>query len=227
MNELHLFAGDGGGILAGVLLGHRCIGAVECSPHSQRVLKQRQADGALPDFPIFSDVRTFDGRPYRGRVDIVAGGFPCQAYSTATAGKNVADDLWPEMLRIVADVAPWYVFAENVSKRAIEAAANDCESLGFNTKCVSLGAKDLGADHVRERHWLLAYTDVHGELCRAEHAEVAERKVIRPSIWKAEPEQSRMADGLASAVDRLRATGNGQVPAVAAAAFQLLMQEAA
>ncbi|WP_143203186.1 DNA cytosine methyltransferase, partial [Pseudomonas aeruginosa] len=81
MNELSLFTGDGGGLLASMLLGIRCIGAVEYRAHSRRVLTQRQRDGAVPHFPIFSDIRTFDGRPYRGRAGLVSGGFPCQKYS--------------------------------------------------------------------------------------------------------------------------------------------------
>ncbi len=130
MNELHLFAGSGGGILAGQLLGHRCIGAVENSPFSQSVLRARQNDGSLSYFPLFGDIRAFDGRPYRGRADVVAGGFPCQAFSGASRGRSVAEDLWPEMLRVVADVAPGYVFAENVARRAIDNAADDLEAVG-------------------------------------------------------------------------------------------------
>src|SRR5574340_226105 len=111
MNELALFAGAGGVLLASHLLGWRTVCAVELDWHSRCVLTQRQNDGHLrPAFPIWDDIRTFDGRPWRGRVDVVSGGFPCQAYSTAAAGKNVADDLWPEMRRVVADVAPRYVF---------------------------------------------------------------------------------------------------------------------
>ena len=114
MNELALFAGAGGGILGGKMLGWRTVCAVEWEPYPARVLCARQNDGFLPPFPIWDDVQTFDGKPWQGIVDVVSGGFPCQAYSTAAAGKNTADDLWPEMRRVVADVAPRYVFAENV-----------------------------------------------------------------------------------------------------------------
>lgn len=78
MNELHLFSGAGGGILGGQLLGHRCLCAVESEPYAQSILVARQDDGSLSPFPIFPDVCTFDGRPWRGIADIVAGGFPCQ-----------------------------------------------------------------------------------------------------------------------------------------------------
>ena len=226
MNELALFAGAGGGLLGGKLLGWRTVCAVEQNNHAASVLIHRQNDGSLPTFPIWGDVRTFDGIPWRGRVDVVSGGFPCQAYSSAASGKNNADDLWPEMRRIVADVAPRYVFAENVSKHAINAAADDCESMGYKTRCVSLSASDVGGDHVRERHWLLAYTDMHGELCGPEYAEAPLCKDVRPSVWETYAVEPRMADGVAARVDRLRATGNGQVPAVAKAAWEILMGDA-
>jgi DNA (cytosine-5)-methyltransferase 1 len=76
LRTLHLFAGAGGGILADMLLGHRPIAAVEIEPYCQQVLHQRQKDGILPWFPIFSDVCEFDGRRFKGLVDIIAGGFP-------------------------------------------------------------------------------------------------------------------------------------------------------
>lgn len=222
MNELHLFAGAGGGILGGQLLGHRCVCAVEWEPYAQAVLVARQNDGTFPPFPIWDDVQTFDGRPWRGIVDIVAGGFPCQAYSSAVAGKSVADDLWPEMRRIVADVAPRYVFAENVSRRTIDAAADDCESMGYQVRCISLSAKDLGADHVRRRYWLLAYSDMHSELHGTKHAKMAERPCIYGGVWETYPIEPRMVDGLAYWNERLKATGNGQVPKVAATAWRML-----
>lgn len=226
MNELHLFAGAGGGILAGQLLGHRCIGAVERDTRVQAMLLARQRDGSLPAFPVFSDIRTFDARPYRGRVDIVAGGFPCQAYSGASRGRSVAEDLWPEMLRVVADVAPRYVFAENVARKAIDAAADDLDALGYSVRCMALSASDMGADHIRQRYWLLAHADTHSELRMQVDAEVAELPRVRPGVWQAEPDESRVAHGLADRMDRIEATGNGQVPIVAATAFRLLMEAA-
>ena len=82
MNELALFAGAGGGILGGRLLGWRTICAVEIDPYARDVLLARQNDGCLPPFPVWDDVRTFDGRPWRGVVDVVSCGFPCQDISS-------------------------------------------------------------------------------------------------------------------------------------------------
>src|SRR6188768_1019258 len=90
MRELHLFAGAGGGILGSMLLGHTCVCAVEIEPYCRRVLLQRQRDEILPWFPIWDDIRTFNGNTWRGRVDIVSGGFPCQDISLA--GKKAGID---------------------------------------------------------------------------------------------------------------------------------------
>ena len=222
MNELALFAGAGGGILAGQRLGWRTVAAVEWNPYAASVLAQRQNDGLLPAFPIWGDIRTFDGRPWRGVVDVVSGGFPCQAYSTAARGNNTAEDLWPEMLRVVADVTPWGVFAENVAERAIEAAAADLISLGYRAVAVAVSAEYVGADHGRPRFWLLAYANSHRELLRAKHAEVAELQSVAEGLWASEPRGSRVAYGLADRMERLAATGNGQVPICAAVAFNIL-----
>jgi DNA (cytosine-5)-methyltransferase 1 len=222
MNELALFAGAGGGILGGHLLGWRTVCAVERDAYCARRLMQRQNEGHLPPFPVWDDVRTFDGRAWRGLVDVVSGGFPCQAYSSASRGRTVADDLWPEMRRIVADAAPRFVFAENVVRKAIDHAAEDLEAMGYRTRCIALAASDMGADHIRKRYWLLAYTDDDSELLLPVDAEVAELPRVHAGFWTAEPDDPRMDDGVANRVDRLAATGNGQVPVVAAAAWQML-----
>lgn len=222
LRELALFAGAGGGILGGHLLGWRTVCAVEREPYAAAVLAQRQNDGILPPFPIWDDVCTFDGRPWRGLVDVVSGGFPCQAYSTAASGRNNAPDLWPEMRRIVADVSPWVVYAENVSPKAVNAASEDLESMGYKTRCIELSAKDLGADHERARYWLLAYADHQGQLLCRQYAEVAELPRMASCIWQSDPGISGISNGVADRVDRITATGNGQVAIMAAAAFKMM-----
>ena len=88
MNELALFAGAGGGILGGHLLGWRTVCAVEWEQYPSSVLCARQNDKILPPFPIWDDVQTFDGKPWRGIVDVVSGGFPCQDISAAGGGQE-------------------------------------------------------------------------------------------------------------------------------------------
>ena len=224
MNELSLFTGLGGGLLASELLGWRTVAAVEKSWYARCALVSRQNQGIVSAFPIWDDICTFDGRDFRGTADIVTGGFPCQAYSSAASGKNNADDFWPEMRRVVADVAPRYVFAENTSAKAIDAACDDLEAMGYETRAITLSAKDLGADHVRERSWLLAYADDKSELLRGLDAEMAVQSQFQNSIWKTYPDESRVADGMADRLERFKGTGNGQVPIVAVCALICLVK---
>lgn len=224
MRELALFAGAGGGILGGKLLGWRTVCAVELNPYCRSVLLARQRDGILDPFPIWDDIRTFDGRQWRGRVDVVSGGFPCQAFSTAAAGRNCAEDFWPEMRRVVADVAPRYVFAENVAEAPIDWACDDLHQMGYSARAITLSAADMGGDHIRARSWLLAHANDEGELRGQVDAEVALRPIVRPRVWDTYPEESGMDDGLAGRMDRFKAIGNGQVPCVAASAWSLLLR---
>lgn len=89
MNELALFAGAGGGILGGHLLGWRTVAAVEWNAHAAGILAARQNSGLLKPFPIWDDVQTFDGRPWAGIVDVVSGGFPCQDISAQGKRKGI------------------------------------------------------------------------------------------------------------------------------------------
>ena len=112
LRTMHLFAGAGGGILADVLSGFTPVCAVEKDIYCQQVISARQKDGSLPWFPIFDDVQTFDGIPWRGLVDLVAGGFPCQDISVAGKGAGLAgkrSGLWFEYLRIIKEAQPRYI----------------------------------------------------------------------------------------------------------------------
>jgi DNA (cytosine-5)-methyltransferase 1 len=225
MNELALFAGAGGGILGGTLHGWNTLCGVEINAFCCRRLMQRQNEGHLPPFPIWDDVCTFDGRPWKEIVDVVSGGFPCQPFSNATHGTPTAIDFWPEMFRIIKEIGPKFVFAENVKLSPIAKAADDCESLGYKTKICALSAEDMGADHTRTRYWLLAYPDMHGELYSPKHDETPVLPTFSPSIWESkESVGCGVDDGLANRMDRLRAAGNGQIPAVAAAAWSILTE---
>jgi DNA (cytosine-5)-methyltransferase 1 len=223
MNELALFAGVGGGLLGTQELGIKTVCAVELDWRRRSILCKRQNQRALQSvFPIWDDIRTFDGRPWSDRIDFISGGFPCQAFSKAARGRNTADNLWPEMCRVIFEVYPDYVFAENVSSKAIEQAANDCAAMGYKTEMLPLSAADLGADHVRERYWLLAYADNKSQLRGIVNAKMADMQELCRSVWATGPDRSRVDDGLAGRMERYEATGNGQVPIVAAAALWAL-----
>jgi DNA (cytosine-5)-methyltransferase 1 len=162
MNELALFAGAGGGILGGKLLRWRTVCAVEWEPYPASVLCARQNDGLLPPFPIWDDVQTFDGKPWRGIVDVISGGFPCQDISAAGKGAGIDGErsgMWAHMARIVGEVQPGYVFVENspmLTHRGIGRVLGDLSTLGYDAEWGVISAADVGAKHLRERIWIVA-----------------------------------------------------------------------
>ena len=162
MNELALFAGAGGGILGGYLLGWRTVCAVERDAHAAAVLAQRQNDGILKAFPIWSDITTFDGRPWRGIVDVISGGFPCTDISCAGRGEGITganSGLWKEMARIIREVRPLYVFVENspiLTSRGLGTVLGDLAEAGYDAKWRCLSAAECGAHHLRDRIWIVA-----------------------------------------------------------------------
>jgi len=232
MRELALFAGGGGGILGGRLLGWRTVCAVESDPYARSVLLARQCDGCLNEFPIWDDVCTFDGYRWRGVVDVISGGFPCQDITAANAhGVGIAGPrsrLWFQMARIIGEVRPKHVFVENapaIIVRGVEHVLGSLAALGYDARWGVLGASDLGAPHRRERFWLVA--NAHGVSKSMDRSPefvsaVAERSRL---AWWCQPGIQRVADGVADRVDRIKCTGNGQVPIVAAVSFAMLSDQ--
>lgn len=233
MNELALFAGAGGGILGGHLMGWRTVCAVERDAYAAQVLSQRQNDGALEAFPIWSDVCSFDGRPWRGVVDVVSGGFPCQDISIAGGGSGIEGErsgLWREMARIIGEVRPGVVYVENspmLVGRGLALVLGDLAEMGYDSSWSIVSAEDCGAPHKRDRIWIVAYSSKEGlstprEKPDGENRESVGRLPSTSCRWPAEPGVGRVANGMAYRVDRIKALGNGQVPRVAAAAFNIL-----
>jgi len=274
VNELALFAGAGGGILGGHLLGWRTVCAVEWEAYPASILCARQNDKILPPFPIWDDVQTFDGKPWQGIVDVVSGGFPCQDISAAGKGAGIDGErsgMWSHMARIIGEVQPRYCFVENspmLTTRGLGTVLGDLASLGFDAEWGVLSAADVGANHLRERIWIVGKnTQQHKFLSHTEHngnrrrqqqpqsieeknrnlpnskcgnvqkSELQQRTVFKEGRetsdrfsngignaiwWATEPSVGRVANGLAGAVDRIKAIGNGQVPLCAATAWRLL-----
>ncbi|MGX9762097.1 DNA cytosine methyltransferase [Pseudomonas shahriarae] len=234
MNELALFAGAGGGILGGHLLGWRTVCAVERDAYAAQILAQRQTDGLLPPFPIWSDVCSFDGRPWRGLVDVVSGGFPCQDISAAGNGLGIdgaRSGLWRQMARITDEVRPRYLELENsplLVGRGLAVVLGDLAEMGYDAQWGVIGAADFAAPHQRNRIWLIA-EDSTQALANAggEHGQGVLSCRIDPPIrgkphkrstgscgdgigwWSSEPGLGRVADGVAYRLDRLKAIGNG------------------
>lgn len=161
LRELSLFAGAGGGILGGHLLGWRTVCAVEWEPYPASVLMQRQNEGFLPPFPIWDDVQSFRGESWRGLVDVVSGGFPCQDISSAGKGTGIDGErssMWYHMLRIIREVEPEYCFIENsphLRTKGLVTVLQGLAEAGYHAAWGVLSAKDCGANHERKRMWIV------------------------------------------------------------------------
>ena len=162
MNELALFAGAGGGLLGTTLLGWQPVCAVEKDPYRREVLLRRQRDRMLPLFPVWDDVLNFEGREWRGSVDIITAGFPCQPHSVAGKRKGAADErnLWPATARILGEVRPRFALLENVpgliANGFIGTVLGDLAALGYDARWGVISAADAGAPHRRKRVWIVA-----------------------------------------------------------------------
>jgi DNA (cytosine-5)-methyltransferase 1 len=164
MNHASLFSGIGGFDLAAEWMGWTNVLHCERDPFCQRVLKYH-----FPNAKTYNDVKTFDGTEWRGRVDILTGGFPCQPYSSAgkRLGKDDERHLWPQMCRIISEVAPAYVVGENVRGLTnwnggvvFEEVCADLEAAGYEVWTGILPAAGVGAPHRRDRVWFVAHA--HG-----------------------------------------------------------------
>ena len=300
LNELALFAGAGGGILGSHLMGWRTVCAVEREAYPAQVLAQRQNDGILPPFPIWSDVLSFDGKPWRGIVDVISGGFPCQDISSAGKGAGIdgaRSGMWSQMARIIGEVRPRFVFVENspmLVSRGLARVISDLAKMGYDAQWARFSASNFGAPHQRDRLWIVAnaygerfpieditsgfsteftrtrnngsnmantqsfgleqtgkckcspaqwtnrcgneLSDTNGIRCNQVEQSVTRRTTSQGATsstqhssftsgwewWAVEPGLGRVADGVANRVDRLKATGNGQVSIVAVNAYQAL-----
>lgn len=268
--ELSLFSGVGGGLLGSQwLLGWRTVCYVEWDAYAVDVLKARIRDGVLHDAPIWDNVFTFDGRPWRGLVDIVSAGFPCQPFSSA--GKQLAGDDprngFPATIRIIREVRPRVAWLENVpgllfgKHRYFDTVLGELDEAGYDAEWGVFSAAEVSAPHKRERLWILAYAKGEQGYIRPEQrreglypggdgeawdalpdsdggrrgqfdaAAITEdarqfagafAEAGSAEWWAVEPGVGRVADGVGHRVDRLRGTGNGQVPGVVRKAWSEL-----
>jgi DNA (cytosine-5)-methyltransferase 1 len=276
-NVLSLCSGVGG-LELGLKLAvpaARTVCFVEREAYCCEVLAERMEDGCLDEAPIWTDLRTFDGKPWRGVVDCVTGGYPCQPFSVAGKRKGDQDDrhLWPEVARVVREVGPEWCFFENVGNHlrlGFEQAHDELSGMGYVVAAGLFSAEEVGATHKRERLFVVGHAGGRGcgqgihepgndAACSQAYrvrfpvSAACGRRVVsgvsvgtggtfRPyppspdsptwsEILRDSPELSPavecdifgVADGLAVWLDRLRACGNGVVPAVAALAWRTLV----
>lgn len=165
MNGLALFAGVGGlelGLRLAIGPGYRSVCHVERDAFAAATLVARMEDATMDPASVWDDVSTFDGKPWRGVVDLVSGGFPCQDISVAGSGAGIdgsRSGLWSEYARIVREVGPRFVFVENVPAlvgRGLDRVLGDLAELGFNAEWDVFSAGGVGAPHLRRRIFILA-----------------------------------------------------------------------
>ena len=215
LNTFHLFAGAGGGILGDLLLGHNPIGACEIEPYPRDVLLARQRDGILPSFPIWDDVATLDGNPWRGTVDVLCGGFPCQDISAAGKGAGITGErsgLWKEYARLIGEMQPRFVFAENsplLRTRGLGVVLEDLAALGYNARWGIIGAGAVGAPHKRDRMWVLAYANVPRDGASKGNADKDWSEIIKERQDESQLESSGFSEDVAYS-DLSQREGAGQ-----------------
>lgn len=166
MRALHLFAGAGGSVLAGRLLGWESAGAVELDPYCCAVLEARG------ERVLARDITAFDARPLRGLVDVVVGGWPCQDLSVAGKRAGLEGErsgLFWQMMRVVDECQPRFVFGENVAGllssnggRDFAAVLGALAARGYDARWQVLGARAVGAPHRRERVWIVGHATTCG-----------------------------------------------------------------
>jgi len=203
--------------------GFKTVAYCEIEPYCQAVLLARMRDGWLDTAPIHTDITKLDGKPWRGRVDVITGGFPCQDISNA--GKKAGIDgarswLWREMGRIIREVRPRYIVVENTEsllERGAGRVFGDLAEGWIDAEWSVVSACSMGAPHLRERVFVVAHPPLlggrreRGWIGRSQTGD-QERNLHQ---WGNEPPCPRVAHGLPNRVVRLAALGNSIVPQIA------------
>ena len=244
---LSLYSG-GGGLDLGVkraIPSANTVCYVERELPAVAVLLKQIQTGTLDDAPIWTDSGTFSGMPWRGTVDWIIGGFPCQPISRAGAKQQQSDSrwLWPRIKELLSDIRPSGVFLENVPgllDGPIQEVLGDLATLGYNAEWDMFSAGEVGAPHIRQRVFILA-TDPkrfrHPQSWNPGHNTSNHSTRKRRDAWQSTDAVDallagnvsvvcREHDGMAQKLDRserLRILGNGVVPQQAELALNTLL----
>src|SRR5215467_8065983 len=232
-----LFSGIGGFDLGLERAGFTIEWQVENDDYCRRVLRKH-----WPSVPCHYDIRTIDWH-WIPRVDLVCGGFPCQPVSVAGKRRAQMDQrwMWPEFARCIGVLRPRYVLIENVPgilTAGFSDILRDLAACGYDAEWQSISANLFGSPQMRERVFILAYSDKHGLetntheriLCAASIDTFAKRYVSsmgRSDEWThTRPIGARpmgVDNGIPTDVDRLRALGNAIVPQIAEALGRMIL----
>jgi DNA (cytosine-5)-methyltransferase 1 len=242
MRHGSLFSGIGGFDLAAEWMGWENVFQCENNKFCQKVLKQH-----WPNVKLYDSIENEDFTKWRGKIDVISGGDPCQPSSVAGKRKGRNDDrfLWPQYKRVVSEVRPSFVVNENVrgtvSNGILDEKISDLEALGYAWwPPLIIPASAVGADHKRERIWLIAYSasnrlerDMPETCVQAVHDLPPEALVAwnvpgnKFSEWKklmASPGVLGVSDGFPNRTHRIKGLGNAVVPQVVYQIFKAIEQ---
>lgn len=231
LNGLDLFSGIGG-LTVGLAEWVQPVAYCENDRYAQGVLLSRMWHEEIPIAPIWDDVRTLKGKPWRGDIDIIYGGFPCQNISVAGDGKGLAgkrSGLFFEIMRLVDEIQPAWVFLENVpaiTTRGLGEVSAEITKRGYDSRWQTVSAAEVGAPHLRKRWFLLAHTvrkGLQGQRKIPCGTKKKHQDVSNTCWWEAEPNMDRVANGVSNRVDRIKCLGNAVVPTQASKAFKELI----
>jgi len=248
------FCAGYGGIDLGlqrVLPSCRTVAYVEIEAFAIANLVAKMEAGDLDAAPVWTDIKTFPAEPFRGLVDIISGGYPCQPFSAA--GKRLGTEdprhLWPFLRRAIRVIQPGRVLLENVEGHislGLSTVISDLEEDGYRATWGIFSAAEVGASHQRKRVFILGQLDnsecegLEGHTwpeANPQRWQTQVRSVAPPGTqqhWWEEPRTvvtklggatdgcTSAVDATANRVDRLRLLGNGVVPATAARAWTVL-----
>jgi DNA (cytosine-5)-methyltransferase 1 len=212
------------------------VGFSEIDPYAIKVYEKH-----YPDAHNLGDITKIDGEKYKGQIDLITGGFPCQDISVAGKGEGITgarSGLWKEMFRLICEIRPRYVIVENVPAllgRGLDVVLGDIASIWYDAEWGIISASDVGSFHKRERIWILAYPQGKRlEQVKIFFKSIAKRYIEKPQEWKQflaidcrinnldeqwknyQTDICGNDDGLPKIMDRLRCLGNSVVPQVVA-----------
>ena len=231
MKVMDLFSGIGGFSLGLERAGMQTTLFCEIEHYPRKILKKH-----WPDVPIHRDVRTLNGYSYRGTIDVICGGFPCQDISVAGKQAGISEGtrsgLWSECARLLGEVRPRYAIFENVTALLsgddggwFQQVLWDISQVGYDAEWHCISASELGAHHHRDRVWIIAYPDSERSQRREEcgifgyggarwQQLTAGRFCGFGEISTIEPTICGSANGIPDRSRRLKGLGNAVVPQI-------------
>lgn len=239
MKHGSLFSGIGGFDLAAQWMGWENVFQVEIDPFCQKVLEKN-----FPNTKRYGDIKEFDGTKYRGTIDILTGGFPCQDISIAKGRskgiKGERSGLWGEYCRIISNIRPQIIVGENSTqllRRGFEKVLCDLSEMGYYAEWGCFKACNVGAPHIRNRVFFIAHT--FGKRWGNDLSQKIEYSFGRSnktwtdvqafilantdeSQYSDDPENIRIGDGVPGWVDRIKGLGNAIVPQIAFEIFKAI-----